>query len=233
MAKMKLLCLPYAGSSAMNYLSWRHELGNDIEVVPIELPGRGKRIREPLVEVCETLMEDVYHQVSQSITEHQYSLFGHSMGGLLTFEVLHKLVEAGKPLPKHVFISGSRAPMFRGEKKNYRQMDNQTFIDEICTLGGMSEDILRNKELMELFTPVIRADFNVLEDYSYNDNRDKIPCPVTIFYGREDHHATKESVGGWEACFETGIDYQAFEGGHFFINQQTSKVINQIKQTIR
>ncbi|MDU6373717.1 MAG: thioesterase domain-containing protein, partial [Bradyrhizobium sp.] len=45
---MRLICLPYAGGSAMIYARWRRLLPSWIEVVPLELPGRGARMDEPL-----------------------------------------------------------------------------------------------------------------------------------------------------------------------------------------
>lgn len=47
---VSLLCLPCAGASATMYLRWRRLLPKWIQVVPVELPGRGGRLAEALVE---------------------------------------------------------------------------------------------------------------------------------------------------------------------------------------
>lgn len=43
----KLFCLPYAGSSCNIYYPWKSKFPSSIEIVPIELAGRGKRFDEP------------------------------------------------------------------------------------------------------------------------------------------------------------------------------------------
>ncbi|MGV7927253.1 thioesterase II family protein, partial [Mycobacterium kansasii] len=44
---MRLFCLPYSGASAMIYARWRRLVPSWLEVVPVELPGRGRRMDEP------------------------------------------------------------------------------------------------------------------------------------------------------------------------------------------
>ncbi|WP_258719593.1 thioesterase II family protein, partial [Bradyrhizobium sp. PRIMUS42] len=45
---MRLLCLPYSGGSAMFYARWRRLVPSWIDVRPVEWPGRGARMDEPL-----------------------------------------------------------------------------------------------------------------------------------------------------------------------------------------
>lgn len=41
--KIKLFCWPFAGGSASYYLSWRQYLQENIEIIPVQLSGRGDR----------------------------------------------------------------------------------------------------------------------------------------------------------------------------------------------
>ena len=62
---LDLYCLPCAGASASVYLRWRRRLPAWIEVLPLELPGRGMRLGEPLVEDFQTLVEQLCAEIAQ------------------------------------------------------------------------------------------------------------------------------------------------------------------------
>src|SRR5688572_9848315 len=87
---LRLYCLPYAGSSASVYVRWKRRLPAWIEVVPVELPGRGRRIGEPLqttvAGVLDRIASDVRPEPGQP-----FALFGHSLGAILAFELAHRL----------------------------------------------------------------------------------------------------------------------------------------------
>ena len=62
--RLRLFCLPYAGGSAVRiYGAWDRYLPADIEVVPVELAGRGSRIGEVPVPRAEALVADALRQV--------------------------------------------------------------------------------------------------------------------------------------------------------------------------
>ncbi len=48
MSNTKLFCVPFAGGSAANFTAWKKYLHDSIELNPVELSGRGKRLNEPL-----------------------------------------------------------------------------------------------------------------------------------------------------------------------------------------
>ena len=102
-APLSLLCLPCAGASATMYLRWRRLLPRWIEVVPLELPGRGSRLGEDFVEDFDAL-------VSLLCSEHEaalrgnFALFGHSMGALLAWGIAQRLRATGRPLPRALLV---------------------------------------------------------------------------------------------------------------------------------
>lgn len=42
-ARLRLFCLPYAGGSALMFRTWPNALPADVEVCPVQLPGRSTR----------------------------------------------------------------------------------------------------------------------------------------------------------------------------------------------
>src|ERR1017187_4976652 len=45
-ARLRLFCFPYAGSGASIFRTWSDALPADVEVCPIQFPGRGTRLME-------------------------------------------------------------------------------------------------------------------------------------------------------------------------------------------
>ena len=92
--KLRLFCLPHSGASAMSYSRWRRSLPAWLHVRPLELPGRGMRMDEPLQCDIQRLASQLADEISLEL-DRPYALFGHSLGGLLAFELVHALRARG------------------------------------------------------------------------------------------------------------------------------------------
>ena len=83
-ARVSLYCLPFAGGSASYFSDWSDDLGEGIELVPVQLPGRGARLTEPPAERVAAVADVVAGLIASAST--RPLLFGHSMGAILAFE---------------------------------------------------------------------------------------------------------------------------------------------------
>src|SRR5690349_1621425 len=84
-ARLRLFCFPYSGGAAWAYRDWQ-SLPPDIDVCGIELPGRGKRLREAPLNKMSLAVELVAKEII-SLLDRPYAFFGHSMGAIMAFEV--------------------------------------------------------------------------------------------------------------------------------------------------
>ena len=109
---LRLFCLPYSGASAMAYSRWRRSMPDWLQVRPLELPGRGMRMDEPLQSDIRRLAAQLADEISAEL-DRPYALFGHSLGGLLAFELAHALHERGLPAPLALFASATAGPSRR------------------------------------------------------------------------------------------------------------------------
>ncbi|WP_431906344.1 thioesterase II family protein, partial [Micromonospora carbonacea] len=104
-APVRLFCLPYAGAGASAFRHWQGAFGADVEVLPVQLPGRENRISEdPRFTVA-----DVAAAIAGR-ADRPYAIYGHSMGGRVGFEVVRALARTGGPLPLRLYVGGGRAP---------------------------------------------------------------------------------------------------------------------------
>ncbi len=89
-AKLRLFCFHYAGGGASVFRGWRDSLPQSVEVCAIELPGRGMRLRESPFTQLEPLVQHLASTLLPYLDK-PFAFFGHSMGGLVSFELTRLL----------------------------------------------------------------------------------------------------------------------------------------------
>ncbi|MEM9535130.1 MAG: alpha/beta fold hydrolase, partial [Cyanobacteria bacterium P01_E01_bin.45] len=175
-ASVRLYCFPFAGGSAHNYRTWPKLVPAEIEVCAIELPGRGRRMQEPLFKSL-PLLVDAIASVLQMDCDRPFAFFSHSMGALISFELVRCLRHHNQPLPTVLAISGRRPPQFFPDAPTIHQLPESQFWSEIQALGGTPKVLIDNEELRQLFFPIIQADFTLIETYTYTWEK-PLECPI-------------------------------------------------------
>jgi medium-chain acyl-[acyl-carrier-protein] hydrolase len=219
-----LFCLPYAGGSALSvFRSWAQRLPDTIDLQPVELPGRGSRMREPVINRLESLIEDVLATMRRQ-TGGPCALYGHSLGALLAFECVRRLHRDGDFEVVELFVSGHRAPHLPRTVPPMHELPRAMFIDRLRDYDATPEAVLQNTELMDLYEPILRADFTVSERYAFADGG-SLGCPIVVFGGRDDPHADLAALYAWERHTTARCSVRVYPGGHFFINQFEGDII--------
>ena len=231
---IRLLCFPYAGGSALAYFNlWKDYIHPNIELIPVEIAGRGLRCQEPFYRSFTDALDDMYQSILPVIRKGPYALLGHSLGAVFAYEMYRKIQSENGMLPCHLFFSASTAPDFwKKEKEIYSIADvsNEQLIQTIIQLGGTPVEIMSNPKFMNHFLAILRADFQLISTYTQSKNRSLFNCDVTALYGRHDRLVPDEILA-WSKYTALQFRHFSFEGGHFYINHQiiaVSEVINAI-----
>lgn len=227
MNQIKLFCFPYAGGSSSNYMKWRSKLFSSIQLIPIELAGRGRRIQEPFYQSFDAAIDDIVQEIEKHLDGTPFAFFGHSMGSLLAYECAHKLMIKRELLPEVIIFSGKNPPHLKKKKQIYQLSDVQ-FRQELLAIGGFEKEIVENTELFNFFIPILRADFRLVETYNYKEKQDKIDSDIVVLYGKNDNLTTIEELNEWSIHVKRQPKIYAFDGGHFFINDQFHSIIHLI-----
>lgn len=235
MSIVKLFCFPYAGGSAMIFNKWKSYLNINcgIELIPVELAGRGRRIQEPLYTDLNDAVEDLYQIINIESLTGPYAFFGHSLGGLLAYELAQKIKKLDIPQPLHLFFSGRGAPnIARNEDKKYHLMDNDEFRLKVIELGGTPPEFFDHPELVEIFLPLLRNDFKLAET---NMECEIAPfdIDITVFIGKEDHEITAEQTNSWKLHSKGTCTLHYFDGDHFFLHKEVSGISKAIKNVLK
>jgi medium-chain acyl-[acyl-carrier-protein] hydrolase len=229
-AKLRLFCLPYAGGWSQIYRPWVDSLSPEIELYAIELPGRGPRLSEAPITDLSLLVEQIAINIYAHL-DRPFAFFGHSMGGLLCFELTKLLRGQGYPEPEHLFISGYRAPHLRLERTPVYNLPEPEFIEKVRRMEGTPDRVLANAELRELIFPALRADFQAIETYRYLPSA-SLSCPMTVFGGLQDVGVDVAMLEGWQQHTTGKFRLQLFNGNHFFLHEAQALMLQSIQQQL-
>jgi acyl transferase domain-containing protein/surfactin synthase thioesterase subunit len=227
---LRLFCFPHAGAGASIFNSWLKELPPEIEVCPIQLPGREDRIQEEpftrLSPLVQTLAPLLYPYL-----DIPFAFFGHSLGALISFELARELRRQDLPSPGILFISGSRAPQLPDLDLPIHRLPEPQFVETLRRLRGTPEEVLQNPALMKLLLPTLRADFAILETYLYVNDK-QLDCPICAFGGTEDTKVSQNDLAAWSDQTHN-FKLRMFAGDHFFLYNNRTLVLQAIAQEIQ
>ncbi len=230
-AKLRLFCFPYAGGNSAVFSDWGPELGENVEVLGVQPPGRGNRFLEPPIASLREMVDELTGAILPLLGK-PFIFFGHSNGALICFELARALREQGMAGGLlHVVVSGNPAPQVRSFETVLHDLPDDLLMEKLRELRGTPEEILQNSELLELFMPVLRADFSIAETHRFVSHP-PLPCDVTLFGGRDDHHISQEDLLAWAELFEGNEELRMFPGGHFFINESKALVLATLRRRI-
>ena len=227
--RYRLFCLPYAGGGASIYRNWQQELPAEIEVCPIQLPGRENLLRETAQTRIKPLIKILSDQIEPYL-DLPYAIFGHSLGAWVGFELIRELRRRQLTIPSRFLVSGSKAPQLLDLTPPIHRLPDDKFIAKIESYQGTPPAVLQNKELLEQFLPILRADFAVLETYFYTAEA-VLDCPIAVFGGKADTQVTPAQLSAWQQQ-TAKFDLQMFDGDHFFLNSARQELLKAIATTL-
>lgn len=224
--KPQLFLLHFAGGNRYSFDFLKSYIGNHFDFHSLELPGRGRRFDEDLVKSKDLAIQDYVNQIRNKRNKQPYIIYGHSMGATLGLSVTKQL-ESSLDAPLQLIVSGNSGPGADGvidekEKKIRYLMNDKELKQELRILGGVPEEVLQNDELFDFFSPIIRADFEVLEKNYFLEENLKIDIPIFAMMGtREEKH---DKIENWKTFTSSGLGYKILEGGHFFIHDHCKEI---------
>jgi surfactin synthase thioesterase subunit len=228
--KITLYCLPFAGGHAHSYRDFQAHMADFIFVKALDLPGRGRRLREPLLIDIEAMADDVFHRIQADIDGKPYAIYGHSMGALLGNILTKRILSTNLSAPLHLFFSGREASSICEDSPKHN-LSEKAFIAHLHEMGGFPSEILTNTALMEFFEPILRADFKASETYIYK----AVPpfdIPITLLHGMNDKEYPYADLFPWQQETRQPISIKQFPGDHFFIFEHLFQIGQLISKTL-
>ena len=230
-ARFRLFCFHTAGRGASMYAPLAKLLPAEIELLGIQLPGRENRIREkPLAHI--DLITDSLFDALLPLFDRPFAFFGPSMGALVAFDFARKLNQTRGLSPVHLFFASRRAPNTPDRLPGISHLPVDEFADAVhARYNSIPAVIRQDRDLMDLFIPVLRADFQVIETYPYRESK-PFDCPLSVLRGAADPVMLAADFDGW-ASHTTGAYAEiTFPGGHFFFLEQPATTVEWISKAL-
>lgn len=232
MASFRLFCFPYAGGSSWIFRQLANQLRGRVEVVPMDLPGRGKRRAEHCVDEWPALTAMLADELTPQLRE-PYALLGYSLGALVALNIAHELTArsySNIAQPSALFACALRGPSTIEYPQLLHRMENRAMFQALRDLGGIPDELLESPELIALSAPAMRADLRLFETYqSMGLPLDDVP--IHAYYGRDDH-SVGEHFAAWHTETRASFHSREFKGGHMFIHHDAAALGNALVEDL-
>jgi medium-chain acyl-[acyl-carrier-protein] hydrolase len=230
-ARLRLFCFPYAGTGPSIFRTWSDGLPADVEVCPVQFPGRGTRLMETPFTQLAPLVQALARALVP-LLDKPFAFFGHSLGALVGFELARQLRRQSGVQPVRLFVSADRAPQIPRRDRPIHALPEEEFLDELRRLNGIPGKVLENVELMQVMLPVLRADLAVHETYIYS-TEPPLNCPISTFGGLQDHKVSRGDLEAWRDQTSVSFSLQMIPGDHFFLNTIRPLLLQALSQELR
>lgn len=213
--RTRLFCLPHVGGGASAFSGWIDPLAPVAEVCPVQLPGREDRLGEPPA----TRMDELVDAMATALLpflDVPFVVFGHSMGGIVAYELAGELWRRHRLVPAVLVVSSSSAPHLIDHRHTaLAGLSDAEFVrvlDE--TYGGIPAALLDQPELLDLYLPVMRGDMALMDSYRPLE-RAPVHAPIVALGGTEDTGVPREAIEAWSGYTTRGCTVRMLPGGHF------------------
>jgi|AGTN01.1.fsa_nt_gi Predicted thioesterase involved in non-ribosomal peptide biosynthesis len=226
--KLTLFGFPFAGGGADCFRDWMDAFGDAVQLCPVEYPGRSRRFAEPALDSMEDLAEAVLAAFAPYL-DSPFAFFGHSMGGLLSYELARRLHSRGGPMPEALVVSGWQAAHIPVKTPLKHLFSDREFAHCLRELEGTPEEVLDCPELLELMLPVIRNDFRLVETWTH-PGAGPLSSPILALGGDRDPEVLLHELEAWRRHSESGVTVETYAGGHFFLFQHRDGICARIAE---
>jgi len=198
-----LVCLPQAGSGCGVFRSWQDALGDAVTVVGVQLPGRENRFTVPPPESFAHAVAGIVAALVDTVGRPTV-LFGHSLGGLIGYEVARAL-----PTPPDALVVAASQPPHRNGKTAGIALDTDEGFARALAAKGLDED------MRELALTVLRQDADMAATYEPPSSA-PVPCDLHVWGGDADERVPAGDLAGWRGYAGGAFHSRLFAGGHDF-----------------
>jgi external thioesterase TEII len=228
----QLICFPHLGGYTNSYLDLANKTNIDVEIWAANPPGHGGSNDKPIEDINSLL--NLYYRELKKIIRPNCVFLGHSMGGIVAYLLINKIVDSAEcsSKPKQLILSAANIPSYFIDKQ-YSKFSNDELIKHLMTYNGIPDEVTDKKSLLKYFLPILRADFMILESISLIDNIQPLDISVYFLWGEKDQIVPIDTVIQWSKYFLTNINLIPIKNGsHMFIRDQINIVAQKLEAII-
>ncbi|ROP31323.1 thioesterase II family protein [Couchioplanes caeruleus] len=205
----RIFCFPFSGSGASAFSAWPVAL-DDVEVCPVQFPGRENRLAHPHYGTYENLADSLVESLLPAL-DRPYAFFGHCAGALPAFETVLRLAERGLPTPECLFVSGQPAPHDASRDRMLAMSEPELRREVAAFLRGRGLE--PQPDMIDMGLSVLLDDHAAAARYRRAEPV-TVPCPIVVVHWRDDPEVSLDELAGWRQ-YSGSVDCRVIPGGHY------------------
>ena len=179
----------------------------------VQLPGRENRIDEaPASDLIDAVECIGSAYLESRAANRPVMVFGHSMGGVIGFELVRSLQAKGIA-PEAIVMSSSTPPTPRNTSAKLSQAQLKQLL---LNYDSDNQSVVDNEELFESLVSVLQSDFSMLRSHEIATGTQLEDIEGHLLSGSEDPVVSSSSVARWERHFDGCSTTTTLKGGHHF-----------------
>ena len=228
-ARLRLFCLPPAGSGATIYRSWMERLAPEIDVVPVTFPGREMRFAEPPIARLDVLTEMACRPAFPALIGlmrcsatrwERYWRTGWRTGWRPNASASRSICSRRRTAPR---VLGRGPELHRLPPDEFWQLANY---------DGMPREVIENRELRDVLEPLLRAAFSVVATAGPTPKA-MLSCPVPALGGAAAHSIAIDELAAWRHATAGTFELLTLPGHHFFISNSQELLLRIVAERLR
>ncbi|QNJ43814.1 thioesterase II family protein [Streptomyces buecherae] len=243
---LRLFLFHHAGGSHLLYRGWAEHFPADWEVCLVNAPGRGSLHDVGPLASSEELVAYLVRDL-EPLLDRPYAFFGHSMGGLVGYELSRRLATEGRQVPRWLGVSSWGGPRpspgagARGAEPEgpaggaglaRHLLPDAELRDWLRSVGGTPPELLDDDGLWAMFAPTFRGDFSVVDTWRPAPGAAPPPVPLTVFGGDADAVVPPARLAGWAEHTPHFQGLHLHPGDHFYLRDHERAVARQITESL-
>ncbi|MDQ1050935.1 thioesterase II family protein [Streptomyces sp. V4I2] len=236
-ARLRLFCFHHAGGGASFYNAWPGRLPSDVDVLPVQLPGREARYREPRFQDAGEAVEALGRELGPRLDEGPWAAYGHSMGAMVAFALTAaRLREGGRP-PEALFLGAYAAPHVSSTLPSADRYDDRELARLLVDFGGLSPQFLGRDDWLRVLLPILRDDLRICATHRRaglpdpDDEEARLPLHVEAFAGADDPLVAPDAMRAW-GRYANSFRLTTVPGGHFFPRQAPDPFFDRLSPSL-
>ncbi|MFD5514907.1 thioesterase II family protein [Streptomyces sp. NPDC127066] len=224
----RLLCVPHAGGSAGFYLPFSQALSPELDVLAVQYPGRQDRRGEPAARSIAPLADAIFRLLDPEDTT-PLTLFGHSMGAVVAFELARRLEADGRPVS--LLVASARRGPFLRPGPSFHHLGDDAILAEVRRLSSVDALAPEHPGLLRLALPALRADFQAVETYRAAPAA-PLTCPIIAMTGADDPRVPPSDAQAWSAVTTAPVTLSVHPGGHFYLLARVPEIAAELRHAL-
>ncbi|MFI6026911.1 thioesterase II family protein [Amycolatopsis magusensis] len=227
--QVRLVCIGAAGTGASQFAAWSAALPESIEVWPVLLPGRERRIREEPLRRIDRIADELTAELLGRVEPGgpHWALFGHSFGALVGFEVARRLLDAADAEVAGLVACSMPPPHLQADRLPVASDGDAELLDWVRAAGGVDEVLLDDPRFARWLAGDLRAALACRRSYQV-DRLVPLDCPVLVAAGAGDPEVTGDDLEQWRICTNADFERVTVGHGHFFLRSHQQALLELI-----